>query len=217
MTPRVQSLSSGICCLVAVAFAVPLGAQARRVAADSSRFDVAIGLTMSATDYVNRKPTCTSVGVPCETSGREFPEMGFFLEGVLHATPTIAVVGEASIYFNYWDTTDVIGADSHRIDYVRALLAGPRFTSPALYPFRGQPDPIFAYVQLLAGPEAATVAPTRFALQPGISVYSPVALRSPFSRGADARLHLAWDYRWTRGEPRNHSGGRFVFALAFGD
>lgn len=212
-----RTLTVALCCLHAVAETGRLGAQARRITVDSSHYEVTFGLTMSETGYVNRKPTCTNIGLPCETSGREFPDFGFILEGALHETSAVAVVTEASVYFNYWDTTHVAGTTGQRINYVRALLAGSRLTSQALYPFTGESDPLFVYAQLLAGPEASTVAPVRFALQPGIGVYSPVSLRSCCGRSTKARFRLAWDYRWTHGQPRNLSGGRVVFAVAFAD
>jgi hypothetical protein len=203
--------------LAAAAAAAPLGAQAHRVPVDTVRYEATLGLTMSQTANVNSRPACTNLGLPCETSGREFPDIGFLLEGARHVTSTLAVVVEASLYFNGWDTTDASGTARQQTNEVGALLAGGRLISPALYPFAGGADPVFFYAQILAGPEASSVAPTRLALQPGIGVYSPLFHSPCESRWTDARFRLSWDYRWTRGQPRNLSGGRAVLAVSIGE
>ena len=203
--------------LVAAAGAAPVGAQAHRVAVDTVRYEATFGLTMSQTANVNSRPTCSNLALPCETSSREFPDIGFLLEGARHVTSALAVVTEASVHFNGWDTTDANGVARQRTNDVGALLAGGRAISPALYPFAGGADALFLYAQLLAGPEASSVAPVRLALQPGIGVYSPLFRSSCGSRWSDARFRVSWDYRWTQGQPRNLSGGRAVLAVSIGE
>ncbi len=196
------------------AVALPLSAQSPPRVVDSARYDVTIGLTIGQTADVNKRPTCTNLELPCETRGPQFPNFGLALEGAFHPTPFVALVAEASLYSNSWDTTAAGGGTTRRSNYVPAALGGARLSTRGLYPFTGTNyDPLFLYAQLLTGPEGSSVAPMRMALQPGIGMYAALRPRSSGRKGTDAKFRLAWDYRWTRGQPRNLSGERFVLGV----
>ena len=62
------------------------------------------------------------------------------------------------------------------------------------------------FAQLLAGPEMSQVAPTRFAIQPGVGL--DVKLSYP-----NAWLRVSGDYRSTTGGPRNLSSARAMVGL----
>lgn len=180
---------------------------AQRADAESGvpRFDVALGVTMNGPADVNQRPKCTQLGLPCLTP-RTFPDFGLALQAVVHATRHIALAAEASIYGNMWDSVDVQKALTN---HVSAILVGPRLTTGLRSLAMGRDTTRYdAFLQVLVGPEASTVLETRTALQPGAGIDAKL---SP----AGMSIRVAYDYRLTRGSPRNLSQGRVLCGLAF--
>jgi hypothetical protein len=198
-----------------------LGAQASTADTAATRFEIAAGVTMNTPKDVNQRPQCDELGLPCETP-RTFPDFGLVVQAAVTLMPHIALVGEASMYANRWDTAAVNPVDERRENHSRAVLAGPRVMTGFLHMTSLSPSLSHrtrlshlttpgkigyrVFAQLLAGPEASQVAPTRFAIQPGA--------------GLDVRLsypgmwfRVAGDYRSTHGGPRNLSTGRVTAAL----
>jgi hypothetical protein len=190
--------------LAGFADSVPLTAQ--RVDADRySRFNVAVGLAMNSPVDVNQPPKCTELGLPCDTP-RTFPDFGFVAQATVRATRHIAFVAEASVYGNGWDT---VGVDRALTNDVSAIVVGPQLTTGTrTLQWSKDTTRYRAFVQILGGPEASTILPTRFALQPGVGFDGKLSW-SP------AWIRVAYDYRWTRGSPRNLSGERLLCALVF--
>ncbi|MGE5099050.1 MAG: hypothetical protein ACM3SX_03625 [Deltaproteobacteria bacterium] len=168
------------------------------------RFDVALGITMNGPADVNQPPKCTELGLPC-LSPRTFPDFGLAAQGVVHTTRYLAVAAEASLYNNSWDSAGVTKA---LINHVSSVLLGPRLTTGFRdLGIRNDTTRLDVFAQILGGPEASTVLPTRFALQPGAGMDGKLSPKALSAR-------VTYDYRLTRGSPRNLSGGRFLLALA---
>ncbi|MGH7634461.1 MAG: hypothetical protein ACRENC_12075, partial [Gemmatimonadaceae bacterium] len=74
---------------------------------------------------------------------------------------------------------------------------------------RGYTTRYSVFVQMLAGPEASSVVPTRTAMQPGVGIDGKLGW-------APGWIRLAYDYRYTRGGLRNLTGGRVLCALVVG-
>lgn len=198
-------VSAGIAILGIVVEGSRLTAQATRADTLHSRFDVAAGIAINAPKDVNQRPLCTDLGLPCLTP-RTFPDFGLLLQVAAYPLAHIALVGEASMYANAWDTVSTTTIADARLNHVNALLAGPRLTTGVLHFTKKDTQGFRAFAQVLVGEERSTVVPTRFAVQPGA--------------GIDARLsnpnmwvRVSGDYRSTRGGPRNLSTERFMAAL----
>lgn len=185
-----------------IASAALLGAQ-RPDSSRMVRFDAAIGVSMNSPADVNQRPKCDQLGLPC-TSPKTLPDGGLLLQAAVEGIPHVAIVAEASTYVNGWDTT---GVDRALTNHVSALLAGARLvTDTRILAWHKDSTRYRAFVQALVGPEASTVLPTRFAIQPGAGFDGKVGW-------PPAWVRIEYDYRWTRGSPRNLSGGRFAAAL----
>jgi hypothetical protein len=194
-----------------------LGAQTATVDSAANRFDVAAGVIATAPKDVNQRPQCEALGLPCE-SPRTFPDFGLVVQAAFAVQPHIALVGEASMYANRWDTVAVNPVDERRENHAQALLVGPRVMTGFFHmaSLLRQTSLVHAkelgnvgyrvFAQLLAGPEMSQIAPTRFAIQPGVGV--DVKLSYP-----TAWLRVSGDYRSTRGGPRNLSSGRAMAGL----
>jgi hypothetical protein len=172
---------------------------------DRSTVDVAFGLTFNGPKDVNQRPQCTKLALPC-TTPKTFPDFGVVLQAAVAVGWHAAVVAEASTYENLWDTTAASGPPSPRENHAKALLAGPRLMTGLRRLTKTDTQGYRAFVQVLAGPEASTVVPTRFALQPGAGIEIPLPRPGFWFRGSG-------DYRWTRGGPRNLSTGRAMFSV----
>jgi hypothetical protein len=174
----------------------------------ASRSDVAAGIFMAAPRDVNLRPLCTELALPCG-SPRTFPDFGLALQVAAYPIDHVALVGEASMYDNRWDTVTVNRVNSRdglRYNRARALLLGPRLTTDLLHLTSQDTLGFRAFAQMLVGPEASTVISTRIAVQPGAGV--DCRLKYP---GAWVRVGV--DYRSTRGGPRNLSTSRWMVAL----
>lgn len=174
--------------------------------ADSrSRFDIAAGVSFNGPADVNQRPKCSELGLPC-TSGKEFPDAGLVLQGTARLARNLAVVVEGSVYGNTWDS---VATQKVRTNHVSALLVGPRLmTSTHALHWYKDTTRFRAFAHVLGGPEASTILPTRFAVQPGFGLDGKLAWPS-------AWIRLEYDYRSTHGSPRNLSGGRGLCALVF--
>jgi hypothetical protein len=181
-----------------------LAAQASQPDGTRTLMDAAIGFTMSGPADVNQRPLCEQLNLPCNTP-KTFPDFGVALQLAVHATSHLAVVAEASDYTNMWDTVGV-GRAAQRENNAVGLLVGARATTPVLYFTLKDTVGIVLFAQVLGGSETATVVPTRFALQPGIGVQGHLPHPGFWFRES-------FDYRWTRGGPRNLSTVRAMFAL----
>jgi hypothetical protein len=181
-----------------------LAAQAGDLSQDS-RFNIAIGFTLNGPADVNQPPKCAQLALPCN-SPKTFPDLGLNVQAVFLATMHFAVAAELSSYNNQWDT---VGLNHDLSNHVTALLVGPQFTTAQRALVWGRTTTRYrAFAQILGGPEASTVLPTRFAIQPGVGIdfKLPPAAWS---------IRAAYDYRVTQGSPRNLSGSRFLCALVF--
>lgn len=201
-----RSAVVGLSALVVVLGTAPLAAQR----ADVDRFplfDVALGPTMSVPADVNQRPKCTELGLPCGTP-RTFPDFGLALQAAVQPISYVALVAEASLYQNAWDT---VGVNKALTNHVSAIVAGPRLTTNtlALQVYKDTTR-LRAFAQMLFGPEASTILPTRFAMQPGAGVDGKLSW-------PQAWIRIAYDYRFTRGSPRNLSTSRVLCALVFSD
>lgn len=184
-----------------IVLGAPTAAYAQRTDSAFNRFDVGFGATIGGPADVNQPPKCTDLGLPCETP-RTMPDWGVVVQGAIRANPYTAVVVEGSIYDNNW--VDVSGA---AVNHVAALMAGPRLaTSTLTFATRKDTTRYRVFAQLLAGREASTVLPTRFAVQPGVGLDGKL-------RWTPAWVRVAYDYRYTRGSPRNLSGSRVLLAV----
>jgi hypothetical protein len=192
--------------LVGVLCTVPLAAQ-RAAAERFPLFDVALGATMSVPADVNQPPKCTELGLPCNTP-RTFPDFGLVLQGAVQPVRYVALVVEGSLYQNAWDT---VGANKALTNHVSAIVAGPRLTTDTrVLQFYKDTTRFRAFAQMLVGPEKSTVLPTRFAIQPGAGLDGKLSW-------SQAWVRIAYDYRFTRGSPRNLSTSRLLCALVFSD
>lgn len=177
-------------------------AYAQRTDSAFSRFDVGLGVTIGGPADVNQPPKCTQLGLPCETP-RTMPDFGVVVQGAIRANSYAALVAEASVYENNW--VDAAGAAA--VNHVAAWMVGPRLsTSTLTFTTRKDTTRYRVFAQLLAGREASTVLPTRFAVQPGVGLDGKL-------RWTPAWVRVAYDYRFTRGSPRNLSGSRVLFAV----
>ena len=184
--------------------------------AQTAPFDAALGISMGGPADVNLRPKCDELALPCE-SPKTIPDLGFVLQVALRATDNLALVAEASRYDNEWVPA---GSDRSTANAVSAALAGFRLSTGVrvltfgqranvrLLSFRphGDTTRYRAFVQLLAGPEASTVVPTRMAWQPGVGFDGKIGWSPGWIR-------VSYDYRYTRGGPRNLSGGRVLCGL----
>jgi hypothetical protein len=187
------------------ALAAPAALAAQSDFDQASRFNIAFGFTLNGPADVNQPPKCAQLALPCN-SPKTFPDLGLSVQAVFFATTHFAVAAELSSYNNQWDT---VGVNHDLSNHVTALLVGPQFTTAqrALV-WGGTTTRYRAFAQILGGPEASTVLPTRFAIQPGAGIdfkLPPSALS----------IRVAYDYRLTQGSPRNLSGSRFLCALVF--
>lgn len=188
-----------------------LGAQTPSADQIRSRFDVAAGVTFNLPKDVNQRPLCTELGLPC-LSPRTFPDFGLMVQAAAYATQHLALVAEAGTYANRWDTVSTTSIADRRENHIGALLAGPRLVTglihlTSLFPLASKDDHGFcAFAQLLVGEERSTVAPTRFAFQPGAGIDFRLSNPSMWIR-------VTGDYRSTRGGPRNLSTGRTMAGL----
>ena len=185
----------------------------------AQRVDATLGVTLNGPADVNVRPKCVELALPC-ISPKTVPDAGIVLQGAVRATDNVALVAEASSYDNEWVP---VGSNRSTANHVNAALAGIRLstgvrvlafgqraTMRALsYRPRADTTRYRAFVQLLAGPEASTVVPTRTALQPGIGVDGKLGW-------APGWIRVSYDYRYTRGGPRNLSGGRVLCGLVMG-
>jgi hypothetical protein len=213
----VQTLSNMCVVVVVAACARTVDAQVATPDSAATRFEIAAGVTANLPKDVNQRPQCDELGLPCE-SARTFPDFGLVVQAAVTALPHVALVAEASLYSNRWDTAAVNVVDRARENHPRALLAGPRVMSGFLHTtsLSERTSPLHAkelgkigyrvFAQVLAGPEMSQVAPTRFAVQPGAGM--DVKLSYP-----DTWFRVAADYRTTHGGPRNLSTGRVIAAL----
>lgn len=193
-------------CVIGGAFAsAQLVAQAVPPEDERPTADIAFGVTMNGPKDVNRPPRCTELALPCLTP-RTFPDFGVAVQAAAHIGQHAAIAAEASTYVNRWDTTAAVGAPLPRSNHATALLAGPRLTTGLRHLTSTDKQGYRAFAQVLAGTEASTVLPTRFAVQPGAGV--DVHLSAP-----GLWIRVSGDYRWTRGGPRNLSGSRVLGAL----
>lgn len=179
-------------------------------------FDAAFGVALDGPADVNQRPRCVDLGVPC-TSPKTFPDAGIVVQGAVRATDNLALVAEASSYDNEWVPA---GGNRSTANAVSAALAGIRLsTGVRVLAFGGHaeaPVPSFrpradttryrVFVQLLGGPEASSVLPTRTAVQSGVGIDGKLSW-------APGWIRLAYDYRYTRGGLRNLTGGRVMCAL----
>lgn len=166
---------------------------------------VAVGLSFDGPADVNQRPKCTELGLPC-ISPKTFPDAGIAAQLTVPLWWWLEATGDASVYLNAWDSAGV----SHELEnHVGALLAGPRLETPArrLVWYRDTTR-YRVFAQFLAGRETSTILPARLALQPGLGVDGKLAWPNAWFR-------LEWDYRSTRGSPRNLSGARLLGGLAF--
>jgi hypothetical protein len=184
----------------------------------AQRADAAFGVTLGGPADVNVRPKCVELALPC-ISPKTFPDAGIVVQGALQATDNLALVAEASSYDNEWVPA---GRNRSTANQVTAALTGlglstgvrvlafPRgFDLRALsFGVRGRADTTRyrAFVQLLTGPEASSVVPTRMAVQPGVGFDGKLGW-------APGWIRVAYDYRYTRGGQRNLSGGRVLCGL----
>jgi hypothetical protein len=186
--------------------AVPsLGAQTTTADRVNSRFEVAAGITVDGPKDVNQRPLCTELGLPCLTP-KTFPDFGILLQVAAYPVAHIALVGEASMYANLWDTVSTTTIADPRDNHIRALLAGPRLVSGLMHFGTKDAEGCRAFAQVLVGEERSAVVATRFAIQPGAG--ADFQLSNP-----NLWLRVTGDYRSTRGGPRNLSSGRAMAAL----
>ncbi len=188
---------------------------AQNPAAKGVHFDVSLGFTMNTPIDVNRPPHCTELGLPCLTP-RTFPDFGLAAQAAVYPLEHAALVLEGSTYGNHWVDSNAAEpapragsspADDNLVNRVAALLGGVRLSTGTFsLPFANDSSHCRAYVQVLGGPEASTVLPTRFAIQPGAGFDGQL-------RWPRAWLRVAYDYRSTRGSGRNLSGPRVVIAM----
>lgn len=199
--PLSSPLTVGVLLAVLVG---PATLAAQRATPDTyARFDVGLGVTMNTPVDVNQRPKCTELGLPCG-SPRTFPDFGAVLQAAVQATRYLGFVAEAGIYDNSWDT---VGVNKALTNHVSSILIGPRLgTGPRDLVFYKDTTRFRAFAQIIGGPEASMVLPTRFALQPGAGFDGKL---SP----AGAWLRITYDYRLTRGSPRNLSGSRVLCAF----
>ena len=179
-------------------------------------FDAAFGVTLNGPADVNQRPECVELALPC-ISPKTFPDAGVVVQGAVRATDNLALVAEASSYANEWVPA---GSNRSTANTVSAALAGIRLSTGTRVLAFGRHSTVRAlsiraradttryrvFVQLLAGPEASTVVPTRTALQPGVGIDGKLGW-------APGWIRVAYDYRYTRGDGRNLSGGRVLCAL----
>jgi hypothetical protein len=137
---------------------------------------------------------------------KTFPDLGLSASPAGAITSTLALVGEVGVYANGWyvDRT----ARGQRTNHVRFALAGVRGQFGRFQPDRSRPEVLRVFGQLLAGWQVSTEVPTGRALQPGIGVDLLL------TNGLVIRGQL--DHRSVREEPRDLSGGRFLFAIVIG-
>ena len=194
-----------------------LGAQTTTTDSAATRFEIAAGAMATTPKDVNQRPQCDALGLPCESS-RTFPDFGLVLQAAVAVQPHVALIGEASMYVNRWDTVAVNPVDQRRENHARALLAGPRVMTGYFHlvslshrasSFRNKEGGKVGYrvfAQLLAGAEMSQVAPTRLAIQPGVGLDAKLSYPNTW-------LRVSGDYRSTKGEPRNLSSGRAMIGL----
>jgi hypothetical protein len=170
----------------------------------SVAIDVALGVAMNGPADVNQRPKCTELGLPCLTP-RTFPDFGFVAQAGISVLEYAGLVAEASTYNNSWFTTS---SDVATINHVGAVLVGPRVTTGTrTLRWYNDTTRFRAFAQVLGGSETSAVLPTRFALQPGAGVDGQL-------RWSRTWIRVAYDYRFTRGGPRNLSGSRVLFGFA---
>jgi hypothetical protein len=199
-----QSVTIGAASVLVTIASRSLDAQLSRSDSTRTLIDAAIGLTIGGPADVNQRPLCDELNLPCNTP-RTFPDFGVALQLAVHATSLVAVVAEVSDYTNLWDTVGV-GRSAKRENNTVGLLVGARAMTPVFYFTLKDTVGIVLFAQLLGGSESSAVVPTRFALQPGIGVQGQLSHPGFWFRES-------FDYRRTRGGPRNLSGPRFTFAL----
>ena len=190
--------------LVLGILAAPAALAAQQDADDKpARFDLALGFSIGGPADVNQKPKCIELALPCNTP-KTFPDFGFLVQGVYRATTHFGFAGEASFYDNRWDST---GVNHDYSNHVSAFLIGPRVET-TITPFPRAPNPskYTVFAQALFGPESSTSVETRTAFQPGLGIEGKISPERLSCR-------FAYDYRYTHGEGRNLSGGRFMLAL----
>jgi hypothetical protein len=100
-------------------------------------------------------------------SPKTFPYFGLVLQLAASAGAHVAFVAEGSLYDNRWDTVGVSTLGNH----VSALVLGARLGTGLFHLKSGSDEEgIRAFAQLLVGPEASAVVPTRFAIQPAAGI-----------------------------------------------
>jgi len=170
----------------------------------SFAIDVALSVAMNEPADVNHRQKCTELGLPCLTP-RTFPDFGLVAQAGISLFEYAGLVAEGSSYDNSWFNTS---SNVATINHVGAILVGPRITTGArTLRWYNDTTRFRAFAQVLGGSETSTVLPTRFALQPGAGVDGQL-------RWSRTWIRLAYDYRFTRGGPRNLSGSRVLFGVA---
>jgi hypothetical protein len=164
----------------------------------AQRTDAEFGVTLDGPAGVNVRPKCVQLALPC-ISPKTVPDAGIVLQGAIRATDNVALVAEASSYDNEWEP---VGSNRSTANHVNAALGGIRLSTGV----RADTTRYRVFVQLLTGPEASTVVPTRTALQPGVGIDGKLGWTPGWIR-------VSYDYRYTRGGPRNLSGGRVLCGL----
>jgi hypothetical protein len=130
--------------------------------------DITIGVTLQLPKDVNRPPLCEEMTLYCSGSGRTFPEFGVALAGARNIGFGIAIVGEASIFENYWRTGP--SKDEQQTNHVRSLVGGLRLASRFVRYRQASPDSLRIFAQAMGGSQWTTVDQRRPMLQPGVGV-----------------------------------------------
>jgi hypothetical protein len=183
---------------------------------DVPPFDISASVSMQAPDDVNLPPLCRSMGLPCG-SPRTMPDVGLGLSVARNFTGYVGIVGEFSLYGNYWnqyEPTRISNAcagnaapfDCTEVNRVIAVMAGPRIGTRFGRPLRNE-SAMRVFAQVLVGPEVSDSVAARRAIQPGGGV--------DIGNGIVA-FRMQVDYRYTSGAGRNLSTSRVLFGIVVG-
>lgn len=200
--------------VLTLCFAAPVGAQSAPVVTVddfASAGEVTVGVSIQGPPDVNQRPTCTELGLPCET-GRTFPDFGLILSGARFVNDGVAVVGELGVYANQWTSYGSpcprVGAripstcPTPQTNDVRSALAGLQVRTRLLTD-RWSRTRLFA--QALAGPQWSDIGPPRRAVQAG------AGFEEYGQNGVAVRFE--YDYRFAPDEQRDLSTFRFFIGV----
>lgn len=202
---RRASLAGLICLWSSVAFAAPQTPSP--VTADAPPRELLLGVTLQTPTDVNLPPLCGQLALPC-TSPKTVPDAGVSVIYARNISEHFAIVGEAGIYDNVWDSAATVHANHREGNQVLSAVIGPRLSTGFLTFGGPRPSTLRAFGQVGVGVEVSGMVPGGKAVRPGAGV--------DLKTMHFVLLRLELDYSFVPSTMRSIGGGRVLLAVGFG-